>query len=220
MRNLYLTIALSLAGLAGAAAHVAHAAPPQQVEIGYEIARDGSILADVNQRMEHDGRSYRISETWKGRGMYALRGEAVRTSQGAVAADGLRPQKFEDKRPGRDTRQAEFDPTAKTPTLQRQDRLSFLWTFAFAPPREVVTMSVSDGTHVVSSTYQSAGRERLKTPAGEFDALKFVKRKDHPQDKTTEIWLAADRQYIPLRILVIDKDGKRLDQVAVKIASR
>jgi hypothetical protein len=211
MRNLYLTIALSIASAAAAAA------PPQRVEIGYQIASDGKVLAEVDQRLEHDGRTYRISETWKGKGLYALRGEAVRSSQGAVTPDGLRPQKFEDKRPGRDTRRAEFDPAAKTPTLLRQDRLSFLWTFAFAPPRDAATMSVTDGNHVVSSTYQSAGRERLKTPAGEFDALKFVKRKDNPQDKTTEIWLAVDRQYIPLRILVIDKDGKRVDQVAVRI---
>jgi hypothetical protein len=212
MRNLYLTIALSFAGAA------ATAAPPQRVEIVYEIARDGTGLAEVNQRLEHDGRSYRLAETWKGKGLLALRGEAVRTSQGTVAADGLRPQKFEDKRSGRETRHAEFDPAAKTPTLQRQDQLSFIWTFAFAPPREAVSMSVTDGNHVVSSTYQSAGRERVKTPAGEFDALKLVKRKDNPQDKATEIWLAIDRQYIPVRILVIDKDGKRLDQVAVKIS--
>ena len=214
MRNLYLTIALSFACAA------ATAAPPQRVEVGYEIARDGVVLAEVNQRLEHDGRSYRLSETWKGKGMLALRGEAVRSSQGAVAADGLRPQKFEDKRPGRETRHAEFDPAAKTPTLQRQDQLSFIWTFAFAPPREAVTMSVTDGNRVVSSTYQSAGHERVKTPAGEFDALKLVKRKDNPQDKATEIWLAIEQHYIPLRILVVDKDGKRLDQVAVKITPR
>jgi hypothetical protein len=213
MRNWCLTIALSLASAASAA-------PPQRVEIGYEIARDGSVLAEVNQRLEHNGRSYRLSESWKGKGMYSLRGEATRTSQGAVAADGLRPQKFEDKRPGRDTRHAEFDPAAKTPTLQRQDQLSFIWTFAFAPPRDAVMVSVADGKHATSYTYQVAGRERVKTPAGEFDALKLAKRKDNPQDKATEIWLAIDRQYVPVRVLVIDKDGKRLDQVAVKISPR
>jgi hypothetical protein len=211
MRNLYLTIALSFASAAAAA-------PPLRVEIGYEIARDGSVLAEVNQRLEHDGRSYRLSETWKGKGIYSLRGEAVRSSQGAVVSDGLRPQKFEDKRPGRDTRHAEFDPAAKTPTLLRQDRLSFIWTFAFAPPRETVSLSVADGKHVTSYTYQAAGRERLKTPAGEFDALKLVKRKVNPDDRGTEIWLAADHNYLPVRTLVTEKDGTRLDQVAVKIS--
>ena len=213
MRNLCLMIALSFAS-------VAAAAPPMRVEIGYEIARNGSVLAEVNQRLEHDGRSYRLSETWKGKGMLALRGDANRSSQGMVAADGLHPRKFEDKRPGRDTQHAEFNPAAKTPTLLRQDQLSFFWTLAFAPPRDVVTASVSDGKRVTSYTYQAAGRERVKTPAGEFDALKLVKRKDNPQDKATEVWLAVDRQYIPVRILVIEKDGTRLDQVAVKIDAR
>ena len=213
MRSWYFPIALSLACAAAAAA------PPQRIEIGYEIARNGSVVAEVSERLEHDGRSYRLSETWKGRGIYALRGEAMRTSRGAVAADGLRPQKFEDRRTGRDPQQAEFDPAAKTPTAQRQDRLSFIWSFAFSPPHGAVSVSVNDGRHVASYVYQAAGRERLKTPAGEFDALRLVKRRDHPQDRATEIWLAADRHYIPVRILVTDKDGTRLDQVAVKIAA-
>jgi len=210
MRNWYLTIALSFATAAAGA-------PPPRVEISYEIARNGSVLAEVNQRLEHDGRSYRLAETWKGKGLLSLRGEATRSSQGAVADDGLRPSRFEDKRTGRETRHAEFDPAAKLPTLQQQDQLSFLWTLAFAPPRDMVTASVADGRRVTSYTYKVAGRERVKTPAGEFDALKIVKRKDKPSDKATEVWLAVDRQYMPVRVLVIDKDGTRLDQVAVKI---
>ncbi len=211
MRNLCLTIALSLASAAAAA-------PPLRVEIAYEIARNGAVMAEANQRLEHDGRSYRLSETWNGKGILSLRGEVTRSSHGAVVADGLRPQNFEDKRPGRETLKAAFDPVANTATLQRQDQLSFIWTLAFAPPRGAVTASVADGKRVTSYTYQAAGRERVKTPAGEFDALKLVKRKDNPQDKATEIWLAIDRQYIPVRILIVEKDGTRLDQVAVKIS--
>jgi len=52
-----LTLVLSFACAAAAAA------PPQRVEIGYEIVRDGTVLAEVNQRLEHDGRTYRLSET-------------------------------------------------------------------------------------------------------------------------------------------------------------
>ena len=213
MRSWLFPIALSLASAAAAA-------PPQRVEIGYEIARNGSVVAELRQRLEHDGRSYRLSETWKGTGIYALRGEATRTSRGGVAPDGLRPHKFEDRRTGRNPQQAEFDPAAKVPTAQRQDRLSFVWSFAFSPPREAVTVSVNDGKHVTTYVYQVAGRERLKTPAGEFDTLRLVKRRDNPEGRATEIWLAADRHYLPVRILVTDKDGTRLDQLAVKIAEQ
>ncbi len=210
MRSLFVPIALSLAA-------TAVAAPPQRVEIAYEVARNGTAVAEVSERLEHDGRSYRLQEIWRGKGIYALRGEATRSSRGAVVADGLRPVAFEDKRTGREPLQVQFDAAPKSPTLQRQDRLSFVWTFAFAPPREAVNVSVADGKRVAGYLYQVAGRERIRTPAGEFDALKLVKRRDGPDDRGTEIWLAADRHYLPVRILVTDKAGVRIDQVAVKI---
>ncbi len=214
MRNICSTIVLSL-GLATTTAAVA--APPQRVEIGYEIARNGLVLAEVTQRLEHDGRSYKLSETWKGKGAFALRGEANRSSLGAVAADGLRPLKFEDKRTGRDTQQAAFDPAAKTATLLRQDRLSFIWNFAFSPPTGAVSVGVTDGKGTTTYAYEPAGRERVKTPAGEFNALKLVKRRDKPEDRVTEIWLAVERGNLPVRMLVVDKDGTRLDTLASKI---
>jgi len=213
MRNIFFPIAFSIATAAAAA-------PPQRVEVSYQVAREGTILADVDQQLEHDGRSYRLSETWKGKGIYGMRGEGRRSSQGAVAADGLRPQNFENKRPGKDPQHAQFDPAARTPTLLQQDQLSVFWTFAFAPPRGLVTASVADGERVNSISYKVAGREKVKTPAGVFTALKLVKQKDNPQDKTTEVWLAVDRQYIPVRILVIDKDGARFDQVATRIKAK
>lgn len=214
MRNICLTAVLSFAAGFTAAAL---AAPPQRVEISYEVNRNGLTLAEVTHRLEHDGRVYKLTENWKGRGFLALKGDATRTSEGVVAADGLRPRKFEDKRSGRDTLHADFDPAAKVPTLQQQDQLSLVWSFAFAPPAKEVSVSVADGKRVSHYTYQPAGRERVKTPAGEFDALKFVKKRDRPEDKITEIWFAVERQYLPVRLLIVDKEGTRVDQVASRI---
>jgi len=214
MRNYLVLTVLSLASA------VAAAAPPQKIEIVYEVSRNDLVLAEVTQRLEHDGHSYRLTETTKGRGLLALRGDADRASQGMVAGDGLRPAKFEDKRSGRDSLHVEFDPASKTPTLQQQDQLSLMWSFAFAPPRAAAAVSVADGKRVTSYTYQPAGRERVKTPAGEFEALKFVKRRDNPKDKVTEVWFAIDRQNIPVRILVVDKDGNRIDTLAAKISAQ
>lgn len=219
MRNFFSRLTLSAALAAGMAA-MALAAPPQRVEIVYELVRNGMTLAEITHRLEHDGRSYKLTENWKGKGFLALKGDATRSSEGAIAADGLRPRRFEDKRTGRDTLQVQFDPAAKAPTLQQQDQLSFAWTFAFAPPGKLVGVSVADGKRVNQYSFQPAGRERVKTPAGEFDALKFVKQRERPEDKSTEIWLAADRQNLPVRILVIDKDGTRFDQVAARISAQ
>lgn len=210
MRNIFFLIAFS--------ASTALAAPPRHVEIVYEVARSGLTLAEITQVLEHDGRSYKLIEHWKGRGLLALKGDATRTSEGAIAADGLRPRRFEDKRTGRDAREVKFDSAAKTPTLEQQDQLSLAWSFAFAPPRKAVSVSVADGKRVSHYGYEPAGRERVKTPAGEFDALKFVKKRERPQDKVTELWVTADRQNLPVRILVVDKDGAQYDQVATRIA--
>lgn len=210
MRNWFLLLALSIA-------LDAQAAPPQRVEIVYELSHNGTVVAEVTDRLEHDGRSYTLQETWKGRGLLALRGEAHRSSRGNVARDGLRPAEYRDVRGGRERRQASFDPGNSVATLRQQDRMSFVWSFAFAPPATPVSVNVSDGRSVVTYAYRPAGRERIATAAGEFEALKLVRRKDEPGNRSDEIWLAADRHYLPVRVQVTDKDGTRIDKVAVRI---
>jgi len=34
----------------------------------------------------------------------------------------------------------------------------------------------------------------------------------------SEIWLAADRGYLPVRIVVVEKDGTRYEHVATRIS--
>ena len=213
MRNIWYLIALSALAVATLAAQ---AAPPRKAEIVYELARNGKVLAEVTHRLEHNGKTYKLTENVRGKGVLAMKGDIARSSQGAIAADGLRPRHFEDQRSGRDTLKADFDPAAKLPTLKQQDQLSMVWTFAFAQPAKEVGVRVADGKRVSEYAYQPAGRERVKTPAGEFDALKFVKKRDSAEDKATEIWIAADRR-IPVRVLIVDTDGTRLDQVASRL---
>ncbi|HZL93824.1 MAG TPA: DUF3108 domain-containing protein [Vicinamibacterales bacterium] len=210
MRSFLIPIALSLS-------LGAHAAPPQRLEIHYEVTHNGTAIAEVTERLEHDKRQYRAEELWKGKGVFALRGDARRMSRGSIAPDGLRPAEFEDKRPGRDARRLTFDGPDKVPALQRQDRLSLMWNFAFVPPKTDVTVRVTDekgneSTHV----YQVKGRERVRVPAGEFDALKVARKHDQPARRTTEIWFATDRSFLPVKIM-IDRDGARSEQVAVRI---
>src|SRR5688500_16092758 len=94
------------------------AAPPAQVEMEYELRRNGAALAEVHAPLLHGNGSYELTETWKGRGFYRLLGRAKRVSRGTVAADGLRPVEFFDERTGRDTARAWFDWKAGTITSQ------------------------------------------------------------------------------------------------------
>jgi hypothetical protein len=146
----------------------------------------------------------------------------------------LRPLEFSDERTGRATSRAKFDWDANTLTMQykgdprtipmppnAQDRLSFLLAFAFTLETAYpLSVSVADGGSVSSYVFEVVGQERVKTPAGEFEATKLARRKDGPEDRrSTEIWLAHSRGNIPVRMLVTEKDGTRIDQVAVRIST-
>lgn len=208
------------------------AAPPGRVEIAYEVLHNDGVVADVTHLLEHDGVNYRLTERWKGRGIYALAGEAQRSSRGTIAADGLRPLEYEDLRSRREPARARFAWETKMLTLQfrdgpqsrpmpahAQDRLSFLFAFAFrAPGKRPTEFNVVDGKGVAEYVFENAGRERIRIPAGEFDALRLVKRKEIPDDRRrSEIWVDPSRSHLPLRVLVVQKDGTRIDQVAVRV---
>ena len=225
---------LSASALAAVVACVpyASAAPAHRVEIAYDLTRNGTPIAELVERLEHDGKTYRLSAQMKGKGLFALRGDATRTSRGSIAADGLRPAEFEDKRTGRDAVRATFDWPAKVMTLHGkdgavetrplpadlQDRLSFAYNFSFRVPGPApVGVSVTDGKGTSTSSYKVAGREKVGTPAGEFDALKLEREKKAPEDRTSEIWLSAKHGYVPVRVLVVEKDGTRIEQVATRV---
>lgn len=213
------------------AAVPAQAAPPGQVEIEYELRRNDSAIAEVHERLEHGDGRYVLTETWKGKGLYRLLGKAKRTSQGRVAADGLRPLEFMDERTGRDTARAWFDWQAGTVVMQykgerhtrplpphAQDRLSFLLALSFVPEgTQPIVFNIADGKGGLSHhEYQFAGRERVQTPAGQFNAIKFLREKE---DERAEIWLATELGRLPVRVLVTEQNGTRYDQVATRISA-
>ena len=218
----WLWLLISVAGLA-------QAAPPARIEIAYEVSRDGSVMADVVEVLEHGGGRYQITETSKGRGIYALAGRFRRSSRGTLDASGVRPLEFTDERPGRDSRAA-FDWQARTVTAQYkgaprilpmpagvQDRLSFLLDLALFPPREKsVTYNIADGRGLSEQMYRVEAGGKLKTPAGEFSTLKLIRIKQHERIET---WLAAELGHLPVRVLMLDKDGRRLEQVAVRVSA-
>jgi hypothetical protein len=218
---------LAISALAWAGA--AWCAPPARVELVYDIARNGTRIAEVTYLLEHDGRSYHITETSKGRGILALRGTIRRTSRGMVSAQGLKPLEFVDERTGRDTARVLFDWSAKTVTqqykdeprteplpAQAHDRLAFVFDFAFAPPgRGEVAFDLLNGRGQSRHVYIPAGRSRISMPIGELDAQLFVRERN---GERTELWLAVDRGLLPLRIVVREKDGTRFEQVITKLA--
>ncbi len=217
--------------LALGAAGLAFAAPPAAIEIEYEVLRNGSAMAEVVERLEHGNGAYQLTETWKGKGLYALLGKAKRTSAGSFGPDGPRPHEFMDERTGRATQHVWFDWKANTITRRykgpvrtepvppdTQDRLSFLLALGFLSRKgEPISLHIADGRGMSRHTYRLNGRERLAIPAGQFDTMKLFRRNEG-SGEVSEIWLAADRSYLPVRIVVQEKNGTRYEHVATRIS--
>ena len=225
MRRRLTALALS------AAAAAAQAAPPAHVEIVYQVNYGGGPLAEVTQVLDHDGETYRLQETWVGVGPLALLGEVRRSSRGRIVASGLQPVDYEDRRPRRPPATAHFDwskgnlvmtfrdgPQTEPIPPNAQDRLSFVFMPAFkAPTGRELDFSIVDGKGVSKYVLDITGREPLEVPAGKFDALRIDQRMDQADGRSTQMWLDAAHSYLPLRVLSVQKDGTRVDQVATKI---
>ena len=211
---------------------VARADLPASLEVAYELRRNDSAIADVVERLEYSPGHYRLTETWKGRGLYSLLGSARRVSQGSLVDHVLRPREFFDERSGRDTARAWFDWKASTLTMQYkgerkteplnadgQDRLSFLLALSLMPGRtEMASFHIADGKGVSHHRYRLLGNERISTPAGTFDTIRVERVREPNEKDTAELWLASQLGYIPVRLLDVEKDGTRYEQLATRIS--
>ena len=208
----------------------AEAAPPQRITLSYEVSYD-SMRADAVETLEHDGRSYSIVSETRGKGILAPFGNK-RTVKGRITPAGLRPDEYRDERPFGWVASAKFDWEARSVTQERkgksetlpmqgnaQDPLSLAYTFAFVLPQgKEYDVIRADGRGLTPFRFAVVGNEKLATPAGELQTLHIAKVRDGPDDKSTDIWFAVERDFLPVRVLVVDKD-KRVDQIITRIGN-
>ena len=216
------------------AALFAGAAPAQlqgNFEIQCEVTCEGTAIGEIVERVEISGDRYQMTETSKGKGIFALLGTTRRTSRGQIKDGMLQPLEFADERTGRDTARAWFDHKAQTITMQysgrkgseemppnSQDRLSFLLQVTMMPGRtKYLKLSIFDGKGQSRHEYDVGGRERVKTPAGEFDAVKITRRTEPGKKDSAQLWVAADFG-LPVKLVHVERDGRSCEHVAKRIS--
>jgi uncharacterized protein DUF3108 len=211
----------------------AQAAPPQRVTLTYDTSYNGMVVAELVEVLEHDSQTYAITSQLRGRGILALLGVLKRSSRGRITPQGLEPEEFRDQRGNRPAVTAKFDWVARSVTQEQdgksetlkmpvsaQDPLSLAYSFAFVPPNgKEFEVTRADGRGLTPFRFTVVGTEKLATPAGEMQTLHVAKERDGPEDKSTDIWFAAEHSYLPVRVLVVDKDGTRADQVVTRIGN-
>ena len=175
---------------------------------------------------QHDGSQYEARMEVSA----FLVGARVRTSTGKIGPEGLLPDRFSDK--FRSEQAAHFERgknkvtfSANTPDapllVGLQDQLSVLFQLAsmlgggpakYPPGTDIVFETIgprSPETWVI----RVVGEELLNLPGGQAPSLKLTRLPRRDYDQTTELWLAPEFGYLPVRIKITDKNGDFVDQL-------
>ncbi|HEX9673974.1 MAG TPA: DUF3108 domain-containing protein [Burkholderiales bacterium] len=227
--------ALLLLALPGAAA-----APPVPLSVSasYNVLRNGGHVAVMHETFEASGSSYRIVSETHAVGLLALfapRPLRV-TSSGWLTGAGLTPQYYEHKRGEDDPRRirAEFDweeaqlkvrRSGRSETLPlppgTQDQLSIMYQFMYlAPDRpQLLQLSRTNGRRLEQHRYTVRAGVEIETALGPMTTVHLV-RQHHPEESGVEIWLAPQKHYLPVRLLVLEDGGARFEQVITKLETK
>lgn len=225
-----LILMLSSAGLASAELKER----PRQINLVYEVIRNGQPFATVTESYKQLDNQYHIVSVTKGLGVYALLGERKLTSDGMVTAEGLKPNHFE-LHQGDNAKKwltTDFDWVHNTlnmtvkgsvvnaPLLaDTQDLASFAYQLMYEAVTKknqtALSLNVTTGKKVNLYAFDVAARDvALELPAGTFKTLQLTSAKDNTANSgdDKQIWLAAEQYYLPVRLVSHDEKNGMIEQ--------
>jgi hypothetical protein len=210
-----------------------HAAEPKlpQLNLTYDAFWRGFGLGQITVVLKAEGGPdcYRYESSSDPSGLVRMfYGAPHETSRFCVSGGKIVPQRFEFANPkDRDGGFAlDFDAKAgkvrdgkgnvRDAPANAQDRFGIqqavrLWVLAHLqdePGKDTVEFASVDDTHVRNYRFAITGREEIATPAGRFNTV-LVQRVDNP-DRSSKFWLAAEKDYMPVRVEQIRKGTPEL----------
>lgn len=211
-----------------------HAASPQQINVVYDLYRNGHRLGQVTDSFTRTGNQYRlVSETRASGPLKMLWPGSIRLeSSGTVMAQGLRPSQFRHARSDAphklavarlDWKQRSVSYQYKGDSWQvnglqagAQDQLSQLYQFMFvaALPAEF-SLQVVSGRDLNDYRYAGSDGGTLETPLGALATRQYQRLTRQPEEKAITFWVAPQQGNLPVQVRV-SEDGVTLEQRLVR----
>lgn len=205
------------------------------VETEFEVRRDvNSSAAGITKIIfviNKSDASYSIHSQTQAKGVASLFfGNLVQKSEGAVTDQGLKPH-FYSYQYGNDSKKLQtatfnwdegllnlhYNKGERTVSLPEgtQDFLSFMYQFMFSPPLEHMQIVMTNGKKLGTYDYSFEGEEIINSKLGKLSTVHLMR--SSIDEEKTEIWLATEYQYLPVRILKTEKNGTVIEQLVVNI---
>ncbi len=215
-------------------AAAAQAAGPSQMNVVYDLYRNGIKLGQVTDTFTRSGTRYTLTSETRATGPLKLLwpGNIRLESAGVVTPQGLRPTQFQHARSDAPNKLA----TARLDWKQRsiayqykgeswrvnglqngaQDQLSQVYQFMFAPSLPAdYSVQVVSGRDLNQYRYARSEGGTIQTPLGALATQRYQRITQKPDEKAISVWVAPARNNLPVQIRV-SEDGVTVEQRLVR----
>ncbi|MBI5751175.1 MAG: DUF3108 domain-containing protein [Hydrogenophilales bacterium] len=209
---------------------------PGQFELVYTVYRgdQGMSVGRTTHKWRAANNQYLLTSSTEATGLFSLffGGRYILTSRGELSANGLKPISFWIQRgqSGERTEYAEFDWEAKSLQYGKyderrnvalvegtQDQLSVFYQLALTAPHSgQFKLALTTGRKFNQYDYQMIGEETIETPLGQLKTQHLARVAQEAGSKS-DVWLALDHHYLPVRIKFAPKGGEILDHVIAEM---
>lgn len=209
----------------------------QYVETDFDVRTKIDGNAEGKAKITYnllDGSHYHLKWLTEGSGIAALFfPDLLQTSAGTLTKTGLQPVTYlyQFGKKADKSRAASFDWQNKKVTMLTskgsktedlpdgtQDLLSFMYQFMHVAPLQHMQLPIVNGKKLRIYDYSFEGEEQVNSPLGELKTLHILHSGSSDEEKT-ELWLAIDYQYVPVKIRKIENDGKVVEMLATRITT-
>ena len=210
---------------------------PTELSITYQLT---SAMADGRAvyNWSRDGDEYRITGEAEAVGFFTLflEGRVLQETRGKITPQGLRPERFTERKPSMATEGLEFDWDGGKVTFDRNnekktdalggnivDWLSMLFQTAANPPPSSgeYSLDVLTQRKLYRFKLKVLGEEEIDIPLGKVRTLHLRHIDEKDETEVVDVWLGLEQSYLPVKLRYpVAKNRLMVDQVATRVSAR
>jgi hypothetical protein len=209
---------------------------PNELSIHYQLT---SAMADGEAvyKWTREGDNYRITGEAQAVGFFTLflEGRVLQETTGVVTPQGLRPERFTERKPSMANEGLEFDWAGGKVTFDRHnekktdalggnivDWLSMLFQTAASPPPSSgdYELNVLTQRRLYRFKLKVLGEELIEIPLGTVRTLHLRHIDEKDASEVVDVWLGIEQSYLPVKLRYpVARNRLMVDQVATRVSA-